>query len=247
VNLRRIFRLPFGALALVALAITTPPAVRAAAALPGDEVVALPPFIVEEATKGPPWRYAEMPGFEILSRCGDNTTRELAAAHARVHQLLALMLPESLQVLFAVPKKIIFYDAALQPAASQEVIADMLRRQPKDAAAPVEAFPPGERGIRFQPPQRRYSFMPNLRLWDTDAMAVFAIVKSDATDLDRMALTSDYVAYLLKSRTPALPTWFVAGVLSLHEQADFNGNELTLPAGLWISAADTEALKEGRF
>ena len=243
-NLHRIFRLPFGAPALIVLAIATPPVGRAAEALPGDEVVALPPFIVEEPTKGPPWRYAEMPGFEILSRCGDNTTRELAAAHARVHQLLALILPESLQVSFAVPKKLIFYDAALQPAASQEVIAGMLRREPKDAAAPVEAFPPGVRGIRFQPPQRRYSFMPNLRLWDTDAMAVFAIVKVNATDLDRMALTSDYVAYLLTSRTPALPTWFIAGVLSLHEQADFNGNDLTLPAGLWISAADTEALKE---
>ncbi len=243
-NLRRILRPPFGAPVLIVLAIATPLVGRAAEALAGDEVVALPPFIVEEATKGPPWRYAEMPGFEILSRCGDGMTRELAAAHARLHGLLALILPESLQVSFAVPKKLIFYDAALQPAASQEVIADMLGHQPKDAAAPVDPFPVGMRGMRYQPPPKRYSFMPNLRLWDTDAMAVFAIVEADATNLDRMALTSDYVAYLLKNRTPALPAWFVAGILSLHAQAEFRSNDLTLPTGLWISEADTEALKK---
>src|SRR5688500_15028114 len=47
------------------------------AAVPGadDNPVSLPPFIVEEAAKGPPWRYAETPGYEILSRCNDAITR----------------------------------------------------------------------------------------------------------------------------------------------------------------------------
>ena len=43
-----------------------------------ERTVVLPPFIVEDASKGPPWRYAQMPGFEILSRCDDGTTRDLA-------------------------------------------------------------------------------------------------------------------------------------------------------------------------
>ena len=63
-----------------------------------DDAVALPPFIVEEATKGPPWRYAEAPGYEILSRCNDSVTRRVVASHQRLHQLLAEMLPPSLQL-----------------------------------------------------------------------------------------------------------------------------------------------------
>src|ERR1019366_6766328 len=79
-----------------------------------ESAVVLPPFIVEEANKGPPWRYAEMPGFEILSRCDDRTTRDLALAHFRLHRLLALLLPDRLQLSFAVPRTIIFYDEELK-------------------------------------------------------------------------------------------------------------------------------------
>ncbi len=237
VNFHRLSHRLLASVLLLALAF----AVVARAA---EGVVALPPFIVEEATKGPPWRYAEIPGFEILSRCNDQMTRELAAAHYRLHRLLALMLPESLQVGFSVPKKLIFYDASLQPAASQEVIADMLSRQPKDAAPPADSFPLGARGIRFQPAQRRYSFMPNLRLWDTDAMAVFAIVEPGDTNFDQMALTSDYVAYLLRNRVPALPAWFVNAILSLHARVEFRGDELILPAATWVSDDATAALKK---
>ena len=39
-----------------------------ASAAAAERPVALPPFIVEEASKGPPWRYAESDGYEILSR-----------------------------------------------------------------------------------------------------------------------------------------------------------------------------------
>ena len=40
-----------------------------------DPAVALPPFLVEELTKGPPWRYTQAIGYEILARCSDSTTR----------------------------------------------------------------------------------------------------------------------------------------------------------------------------
>src|SRR5256885_312432 len=72
-----------------------------------EPVVALPPFIVEEASKGPPWRYAEIPGYEILSRCSDATTREVVEVHWRLHQLLAEILPERLQVKLTVPRALI--------------------------------------------------------------------------------------------------------------------------------------------
>ena len=61
-------------------------------------MVALPPFMVDEMAKGPPWRYTRSPDFEILSRCDDRTTYELTATYHRLHRLLELILPSSLQV-----------------------------------------------------------------------------------------------------------------------------------------------------
>ena len=56
-------------------------------------------------------------------------------------------------------------------------------------------------------PTRRYSFLPNLRLWDRDSMTVFMIVRRDDFDGDRLALTHDYVSFMVKSRMPTLPAW----------------------------------------
>jgi hypothetical protein len=212
-----------------------------------DSAVPLPPFIVEEATKGPPWRYAELPGFEILSRCSDRTTRDLAAAHYRLHHLLNELVPERLQVTFTLPRVIIFYDEALQSAASQEVIADMLSKSAKESAdlTPVVPMQIGSRGLTVNVPSaRRVNFLPNLRLWDADSMVVFAIVREGSYDSDRLVLTPDYLKYLLLNRTPSLPAWFAAGVLALYDRTDYETNALGLRPLRWISDAQTSVVKD---
>lgn len=207
-----------------------------------EPAIALPPFLVEEAAKGPPWRYASVPGYEILSRCDDGTTRRVVAAHHRLHQVLAAILPPSLQLQWSVPRTLLLYDEELQPAASQEVIRRMLRGKPE--APPVEIDLPGRRGPRLGAPERRISFLPNLRLWDRDGMAVFMIVRRDGFDPERLALTYDYVAFLLKHRVPALPAWFISGVLDLYRDSTFEGDTLRAPPLIWISEAHTNGLKK---
>lgn len=213
-------------------------------AAPGEEKpVALPPFIVEEASRGPPWRYTEAMGYEILSRCTDTVTRRVVEAHHQLHELLAEILPPQFQVTMSVPRALILYDEELQPAASQEVIARMIRSSPP----PVDdGFPaaPGRLNITRAGTTQRYRFLPNLRLWDHDGMAIFMIVRGDDIDADRLALTQDYVAFMLKSRLPALPPWFVQGVLALHEEVSYGGGRLTLGPMAWISPPHTDRLKK---
>jgi hypothetical protein len=229
--------LPSFALAFCAFSFAPWGALRAA-----DDAVALPPFIVEEATKGPPWRFAVAPGYEVLSRCNDAVTRRVVASHQRLHHLLAEMLPPSLQLQCTMPRALILYDEELQPAASREVIARMLQPgavEPPDDFVPAPSF----RGLRAGPPSRRLSFLPNLRLWDRDAMAVFMIVRRDDFDADRLSLTPDYVTFLLKGRVPALPLWFVSGLITLYAQTTYANDRLTLEPLRWISEAHTDAVK----
>lgn len=209
---------------------------RASAA--DEPVIALPPFLVEEAAKGPPWRYATLPGYEILARCPDRSTKDVVEAHFRLHQLLAELLPERFQVKMTVPKALILYDEALQPAASQEVIARIIRGNP--APPVIERSGSLGRDFRTSLPLPRVAFLPNLRLWDHDAMTVFMIVRRDGFDPDRLALTPHYVTYLVRSRLPTLPHWFVAGFLSLYDDAIFDRGELRLPyfTGMAVPTAD---------
>lgn len=224
-----------------ALAALLVPCARAAEE-PG--LVALPPFMVEELAKGPPWRYAQSPDFEVLSRCNDDTTRRLTETYHRLHRLLALLLPERLQVQHAVPKTIIYYDEELRPAASQEIIAQMMRRGNAGPPPPEENTDLGGRGFRgLGVTQRRYTFLPNMRLWDKDSMAIFAIVRNGTLDTDTMFLTPDYVSYLVKNRTPSLPVWFVAGLLGLYPQVKFRGETLEIEAAEWVSPGETRLLK----
>lgn len=231
-------------LRLVLLLAFVVPVLRSAPAADEPGVVALPPFMVEEMAKGPPWRYARSPDFEILSRCDDSTTRHLTETYHRLHRLLALMLPEHLQVQHAVPKTIIYYDEEMRPAASQEIIAQLLRGADSRPPPPEGGLDLGGRGLRgAAPAPRRYSFLPNMRLWDKDAMAIFAIVRNGELDADNMFLTPDYVAYLAKSRTPVLPAWFIAGLMGLYPKIKFHRETLTMPPAEWISDAETLVLK----
>ena len=171
-------------------------------------VVALPPFMVEELAKGPPWRYAMTRDFEVLSRCDDASTRRITESYYRLHRLLALVLPEKLQVRFAVPKTLICYDEDMHPAASQEIINQIMSRgNAAPVPTPEEMGGFGGRGFRggVSPPTPRYSFLPNMRLWDKDALAVFSIMRSGSYDDEHMVLTADYASYLARSRAPSLP------------------------------------------
>ena len=209
---------------------------------PAETAVALPPFIVEELAKGPPWRYAEAPGYEVLSRCNDATTRRVYEMHVQLHETLAEILPPSLRLKLTVPRSLIIYDEELQPAASQEVIRQVLNTAAEPPPNDRFSLGPG-RSFRSPEPSVRYNFLPNLRLWDRDAMGIFMIVRRDDFEADRLSLTPDYVAFVVRRRIPSLPAWFVSGIMDLYRQTTFARGELTVEAMEWINAARTDALK----
>lgn len=203
--------------------------------------VALPPFFVEEIAKGPPWRYANAAGYEVLSRCDERVTRRVIEAHHRLHQLLEEVLPTSLQLTWTVPRTLILFPEELQPKASREVIEKMLRE--KAPAPSVDLDLPGGRRMALGSPERRMSFLPNMRLSDRDCMAVFMIVRSEDFDPDKLSLTYDYITMLVANRVPGLPAWFVSGFLELYREIESYGGELRAKPLVWISEDHTDTLK----
>ncbi|HUR59854.1 MAG TPA: hypothetical protein VM029_19190, partial [Opitutaceae bacterium] len=206
------------------------------------KVVALPPFLVEEKGQGLPWRYAAVAGLEVLSSGPERLTRTLIANHHRLHVLLGELLPPELQLRTTEKRTLLFVDSAHQPATSQEIVAQLLLTSveppTEDGVVPLD-----DGKLRRRPLPPRYTFLPNLRLWDRDAQALFAIVRESEFDAHRVGLTPEYIAYLLRNRLPALPPWFISGVLTLSARAKFTEDTLALERIDWPSGSGSAVLR----
>ncbi len=231
------------ALALaVVVALFDVPVARAA----DGPVVALPPFLVEEAAERVPWLYADVGGFEVLACTPERFTRELIAHHYRLHALLDEMVPDSLRMKLSTKPALLFYDAARQPAGSAEVIGQLALTSASAERREDTAQPLVDDGrLRRRPATPRYTFMPNLRLWDRDGTVLFAMVQEREFDGARLALTLDHLAYVLQTRLPALPPWYVSGALALFSQARFTNDALVFERLPGLPQTDAAALLRG--
>lgn len=211
-------------------------------------VVELPPLTVSSAVEERPWNYLEIPGYEILARCRPSAVVHWAQEVERLHQWLGVMLPDELRVKRDVPTTVMLYDLENRPEFSPEVVANMLRKSGATDGKTIA-----------------YRSLPNMRLADQDAMgfffildpSVFGTVERDAMGSSLRAFSSDrvpggaklklaeeYVHYLAQSRTPALPRWFVEGIVDLFETADFSGSAVDLAPMTWLTPAKTAEVRK---
>ncbi|HEX3730584.1 MAG TPA: hypothetical protein VHV47_12315, partial [Opitutaceae bacterium] len=175
------------------------------------KVVQLPPMIVE--TDGAPlrWRYASLPGVEILSLCSEHVTAEFARQIAATANELTWMLPVALQGRTSAPTAFLICDPSLARRLTEDIPAETLALKPSAAAGGL--WPSFARG--------HIDVVPNISLHDDDSYGVFALLYGSAEDLRAHPLmaTPDNVLQLMARRSPPLPAWFVRGFLYLYGEA----------------------------
>lgn len=176
----------------------------------------LPPYVVEESAT-PPWRYARVRGIEVLARCDDSLTRQLIDRQYLMHEELALFLPKPLQVQRPIPMTYVLYNDTIQPAVAEQMTA----RLRQFAAAPLDTDP--EDPVEAEAAQAARAaavltvrVLPNHRLWDADSLAIFFVLDEISAERVNLTLTPSYIRYLLEARTPALPAWFIEGMVELY-------------------------------
>jgi hypothetical protein len=201
---------------------------QAAEPPPSDPVIMLPPLEVTAALQTTPWRYAEVPGIEILSSCSESTTRAFIQAEHRIEQLFATLVPAEFQVKLAVPKIVVLSEQKRTLSASQDLVVGL-----------------GEKEGAGKRPARNATvrFMPNLRLNDFDSVAVFAMIDESAFNPDTLGLTSDHVRFVLDHRTPPLPGWLIDGLTVLATKMTFARDALSFANADWMSPGETEPLR----
>lgn len=187
-----------------------------------DPVVELPPMIVTNTGRLRPWHYASMRGYEVLSRTTDRNTREFMAALHRMEFSLRAIVPEQLQLRSEVPDIVILSESSETGEGTKEIVLGA-------AGDPAEA--------------RRVRFLPNLALNDLDARVVFALVDPGRFDADPLTFTEGRVAFLLERRAPALPRWYIEGVLGVWRDLQFRDAEVRIAPFDWISEDERARLR----
>lgn len=241
---------PFEALSIMLAGTTLQPvhdatsgALVVRVAPPGEApVVELPPYVVETQVDTERWSYAAAPGVEVISRCADTTTTQLLNHHFRLNAMLAVMLPEEFRVQLDVPTTYVLFNQMTQPGVPREMVSAALNR-PNGAGSAVGA-------------------LSNYRFRDRDAVSIFFIIDELTFNQGRISFTSDYIRYVLESRAPALPPWFIEGMMDVYETARLESVDpnvvrpgsvlgpqpvegvFSLRPAVWISEAETQLVKK---
>lgn len=208
-------------------------------------VIELPLLVVTEQRHAP-WRYATVPGLEVLSRCPDEATQRLIAQNQRLLSLLEMLVPARFQVRSVVPAIYVLYGAESQPGLAREIIASLA--QQRDAAGAPAGAAHADWSVQV---------LPNYRFWDQDSLAIFFILSGADLNKGNLTLTPDYLRYRLEARTPALPAWFVEGMVELYgtvtlEPGLADADDATAGEGSgvvfwpmrWTNEAETEAIRQ---
>jgi hypothetical protein len=201
-----------------------------------EAVTVLEPFIVL-ASKGPPWRYFSVPGFEVLSRCPDRFNETYARALQRSVAPRAALLPPGFFAVLPTPVKILLYYKVPESGFTfnRTTPIDLQMSPLSDALGVTDAIEETSPAMVGDGD----TFISCGNYWK---------VISDVRDL----LIDPDTDLLLQLRTPAFPAWFKAGATGpsgvfAHRiiQSVAGGREVAvLPNAFWISRDETIAIQK---
>jgi hypothetical protein len=173
-------------------------------------VVQMEPFFVPG--NGVPWRYVQVPGYEILSHYPDFTTGEFLRGLERAMQLLDFVVPEEFQAKFDVPHVIILCDQDMMSSMSKDIM---------DSAASRSVW--STNGFNGQSSVRAF---PNVEAVDKDRIASLVTNQEESMDGRIVLVDPGHVRYLLETRTPPLPPWLLTGLTDLYGEL-YGANKTT--------------------
>lgn len=232
-----LFRLPLLRLiALVAITLSVANTTQAqddAKAFDGA-VVALPPFYVEP-TDGATWLRASLPDFELLTTHDRTFVRQFVRVYMEQSRALEEFVPAKFLWRPHLPETYIVVDADSKRSNPDEIVSQVINEN--------RASQSDRRG--------RHRFMPNLRLSSPDSSIIFAFMDEDDLDEDRsrdsrsfiqqnisapgvrrpipgFRFSTNRLGHQLSNRAPALPTWFIAGLVVLYDRCDFRPGKILI-------------------
>jgi hypothetical protein len=205
--------------------------------------IELPPMIVAESAKLPPWLYVAAGGTEYLSRCSVATTREFVQSQLEAQRLLRILAPDKFFARMDASVVSVLVPLDQKRASDDAVREEVIRLDREARRREVEK----DREKRAIPTESlRVFFAPNMRLDDRDMSAVFTYVDERSFEGDQLISADDYVQHLFLRRTPMLPPWMIEGFVSVYRESQIRQRPIAVPRITWLSPDETAALRRDR-
>lgn len=230
---------------LFALAVTVTAPAQNDDELFDGAVVALPPFYVEPAD-GATWLRATLPGFELLTTHDRTFARQFVRFYVNQSRALEEFVPARFLWHPHLPETYIVVDQRSKRSDPDEFVSLMINEN--------RAAQPDRRG--------RHRFRPNLRLTSADSAITFAFMNKDDLDESRppapdprsfvqrgvptpgsgravipgFRFSTNRLAHQLRHRAPALPVWFIAGLVRVYDRCDFRPDRIFVGASPTLEA-----------
>lgn len=196
---------PASGFAALASLVLTLPAVLAQETPPPGQIVELPKFVVTDSRELPPpesWKYATMPGFEILTNASDKATQRLVKDFDEFRQALSIVWPIEQQISqttsLILSGKGAKFDAFTPkgPGALDTTTASLFLKEGNKTAILIDL---------------QATTLNVLNVDGIDDAATGTDSGLLQVDHDR-ALYREYVRYLLSKSNPRMPAWFEEGI-----------------------------------
>jgi hypothetical protein len=206
------------------------------------DVVKLETFVVSADQVGQkPWRYVEIPGYQILSRCDDGETEQWLKVLIRGQQLEDLLFPEGVLPTLSSPTTVILYDA-------------MPKQQAFSSAIPVlpeASFQQAMFGNQQQVQQTNGSTVSDL---DTvvDCFEMPAILKFEPAYKYLPSTRDPSLRFRLEKHLPSFPPWLIQGLFgaqglykfrAVAPPRDNHAPHLELSYARWVTDDETYFVK----
>jgi len=114
-------------------------------------------------------------------------------------RMLGMILPSGFRPGFDVPMTLVIEDVESEPRDTRK-LSGALKMRIENAT--------GDSSVRF---------MPNFHFWDEDAEVLYLVIDPYAETTGLVTLAEPYLRFLLDTRNPPLPAWFIDGMLRLLE------------------------------
>ena len=191
-----------------------------------EETVQLPPMLLQEKVKLPPWRYTRIAGLEVLSRCEDTTTKDFLRSYLHMQHVLRALVPDAFLWRQEMPYILLLVGQDSMQLMSREVIADMEKRE------------------RQRPRQPQAGFLPHLTLSDSEVSAYFVMLNEAAEyRRDFVYLRWEQLRRQLQNRIPPLPLWLIEGLTEFYRSSRLRDNALVFDEATWLDDAETRAIR----
>jgi hypothetical protein len=194
--------------------------------------IQLPPFFVDDSNfrfSVWNWGYMAFPGYEVLTYCSRTTTNSFVTGISRQVSIFRDVAPAVFETEPSVPTGLILMDKKQEQSISEDM-QKVMKEHPTDTNTAMTGL------------STHRVFLPQLRLHDSESTDINLIL-GDLDHLDVVVLEPVYVRYLMESRTPRLPTWYVDAMTDLYRRAYFGSTSVTFSPIDWTTDKETAALR----